>query len=165
MRLLPFAGVTTHHAGMRSWSSAAGRPGHQQILREVDIAEWASNAAELHDGAGELHRWATCTGRLGGGGEEGSWRKQAATCGIGAREKGAALVDLVRENSFGCPALTITMAVERELVQLCRDFAYRRHHRVRPHRPEASHSRYRRALHPACLLRQIDIQTEEKIHT
>lgn len=104
-------------------------------------------------------------GLAGDGGEEGSWRKPAATCGTGAEEKGATLVDLVRENSHGCPALAITMVVERELVHLCRDFADRRHHRVWPHRPEASHIRYRRALQLACLLRQIDIQAEEKIHT
>lgn len=75
------------------------------------------------------------------------------------------LVDLVRESSSGCPALAITMAVECELVQLCRDLADHRHHRVRPHWPKASHSRCRRALQPPCLLRQIDIQEEEKTRT
>ena len=73
-------------------------------------------------------------------------------CGTGAEEKGATLVDLVRENSSGCPALAITVVVERELVQLCRDFADRRHHRVWLHwQPPTSATAAPCSQHASCV--------------
>ena len=66
---------------MRNRSSAGERPGHQQDLGEANIAERASNTAEIHGGAGELHQqggaygggWGTEVRRGGGAHKEATY--------------------------------------------------------------------------------------------
>lgn len=76
------AGWFLNHTDRRNRSSDGERSGNQQDLGKADVAERASNTAELHGGAGELHRQGGAYGGwLGDGGEEGWWREPPAASG------------------------------------------------------------------------------------